>query len=131
LDGEELGDDGGVVGGVELRRGRSTVADYGGEQQWRWRAAGSGGDVLRGGARGGGGSERVARVRRETERRENESGCDFKSFIFGGQGFAAENKPVFSAAVSVAAENNLIFGGQASLPKIPTYFRRPGSGIRK
>jgi hypothetical protein len=70
---------------------------------------------LRGGGGGGGGSERAAREKmREIERREKESGCGVKSFISGCQGLTAENKLLFFAAVSVAAENKVIFCGYVS-----------------
>jgi hypothetical protein len=51
------------------------------------------------------------RQRKRKKRRKKDSGGRFKSLIFGGQGLAAENKRLFSAAVSVAAENKVIFGG--------------------
>jgi hypothetical protein len=38
---------------------------------------------------------------------------------------------LFSAAVSVAAENNLIFGGHVKPPKIAAKFWRLGMGRRK
>jgi hypothetical protein len=93
----------GVLGGAgatgEQRRGcsmRLAARELGGP--------GSGGA----GAAGGGRS-------RETEKkRKKDSVGRFKSLIFCGQGLAAENKRLFSAAVSVAAENNLIFGGCVS-----------------
>lgn len=40
--------------------------------------------------------------------------CGLKPVIFGGQGAATENNGLFSAAVSVAAENVAIFGGRVS-----------------
>jgi hypothetical protein len=41
---------------------------------------------------------------KETERRKESKSC-FKNLIFGGQGTAAENKKLFSTAVSETAEN--------------------------
>jgi uncharacterized protein YggL (DUF469 family) len=54
------------------------------------------------------------RQRKRKKQRKKDSVGRFKSLIFGGQGLAAENKRLFSAVVSVAAENNLIFGGYVS-----------------
>jgi hypothetical protein len=54
MDGEELGDDGGVVGGVDVggrRKRRMTADDGGGERRWRPLSGGARG---RGSARGQG-----------------------------------------------------------------------------
>jgi uncharacterized protein YggL (DUF469 family) len=76
---------------------------------WRgsWAAQGAAARVLRAAV------GRVRQRKRKKQRKKDPVGR-FKSLIFGGQGLAAENKRLFSAAVSVIVENNLIFGGCVS-----------------
>jgi hypothetical protein len=113
MDGDELGDDDGVVGGVEFcaggggrrwmagigRGGRTTLgagarAGRGGR---RARPAAAGGGAGRGGGAGERDRDRRCEERKREERRSR----------------AAVNITLFSAAVSVATENSLIFGGQS------------------
>jgi hypothetical protein len=119
------------VGGVELRRGWSTVVEDGSRRRWR-PARGQGRAALGAGVRARRGRRRrgsAASKRRGEERnrqKRKESGCSFNNFIFDGQGWPPKIRryfwrlchwppkiTLFLAAVSVAAENNLIFGGQA------------------
>jgi hypothetical protein len=97
MDGDELGDDDGVVGGVEFCAG-------GGGRRWMAGIGRGGRTTLGAGARagrGGGAGERD-RDRRCEERKREER-----------RSRAAVNITLFSAAVSVATENSLIFGGQS------------------
>jgi hypothetical protein len=96
------------VAGGGLSRGRSTGAEGGGG-----RRDGAGGGVggRREQRRGGWRTKLSNSEREERNREKKEPDGRFKRFIFDGQGLAAENKMLFSVAVSVATENNLIFGG--------------------
>ena len=69
--------------------------------------------------------------RKERRKREEADTHGINPLIFGGQGTTAENKKLFSAAVSEAAENKLSFGGQIQPPKVSGYFRRLRPGRRK
>jgi hypothetical protein len=116
-------------GGGSWRHGRPALGEGGRATLGRWAAQGwpgsSGVGAPRGWRRGSWAAQGAAarllraavgrvRQRKRKKQRKKDSGGRFKSLIFGGQGLAAENKRLFSAAVSVAAENNLIFGGCVS-----------------
>jgi hypothetical protein len=77
---------------------------------------------------GGGTMWLLVRVR---GRREEASTHGLNPLILSGQGTAAENKELFSAAVSGATENKLIFGGQIELLKVSGYFWRLRPDRRK
>jgi hypothetical protein len=74
----------------------------------------------------------VLREKREERRNRTEKEPTvFQNLIFGGQGSRPPKIGLFSAAVSVAAENRPIFGGCVRPPKIWWYFWWPASGRRK
>jgi hypothetical protein len=97
----------------EVLRGRGAGSDAawaGAGDAW---PAGCGATERRAGGRpSGGGREKRER---EKKQRTEKKGLDvFKYLIFCSQGVAAENKQIFSTAVSEATENTLIFGGCVS-----------------
>ena len=87
--------------------------DHGGTARWGETLGPDGGAARRHGAGAGGGGEPDwcgRRVEREeiTEKNEEEARSrSLKQLIFGSQGATAENKSLFSAAVLVAAENDV------------------------
>jgi hypothetical protein len=68
---------------------------------------------------------------RRRKNREERVSTVFKSLIFGGFCHWPPKIRLFSATVSEAAENRLIFGGHVRPPKIAAYFRRLGRDRRK
>jgi hypothetical protein len=100
--------EGGAAGAGGRRAGAAGGAGPG--DAW---PAGCGATERRAGGRpSGGGREKRER---EKKQRTEKKGLDvFKYLIFCSQGVAAENKQIFSTAVSEATENTLIFGGCVS-----------------
>jgi hypothetical protein len=83
-----------------------------------------------------GGAARTRERAREKERERKMAAAVLKTLsenntIFGGRLRKLPKIMLFSAAVSRAAGNSVIFGGLFDPPKIATYFRWPGSSRRK
>jgi hypothetical protein len=134
------------------RRELRTAVDDGGGPGWHWRWSGARGacrearravlEAVAAVAMGSGGGRRDREKKRETERRS-------QTAVLNALFSEARARPpkisryfrrlcqwppkinLFWTAVSVAAKNMVIFGGQRKPPKITAYFRRPSPGRRK
>jgi hypothetical protein len=120
-----------VTGSMAAEQRGATDEWQRGRGEQRERAARAGGRRA-GGAAGRAGAERRQLVwETKKKQRRRRLPTVFKSLIFGGFCPWPPKIWLFSAAVSGAAENNLIFGGHVKPPKIAAKFRWLGMGRRK